>query len=426
MERKTAIEILNVIEKNKAFSNLAVNEALKRNKNADGAFVRQLVYGVLENKIYLDYYISKFLNSPVEKVKTNSLNILRIAVYQILFMDSVPDYAAVNEAVELAKATSKGQAPFINGVLRNVLRNKDSVRLPDAKRFPIKRLSVKYSFPQWMVKYFSDSYGMEFTKKYLASANETPPLTIRANTLKTTVNELKDSLTDKGFDVDEGKNSKNALIIKGSRLLETEEFKNGEFSVQDESSMVAIETLSPKPGDCLIDLCSAPGGKTIYAGELMKNEGRIIACDLYESKLGIVDRMASQHGINNITCMSLDATRINEDFLGIADKVICDVPCSGLGVVRRKPEIKYTKTMEDIKQLCKIQYSILKNAALYAKSGGAILYSTCTLSPLENEGLVKHFIKTHGNENFRIDYMKQLNPFDNSTDGFFICRITKL
>lgn len=426
MERETAVEILNNIEKNKAFSNIAINESLKRNRGADAAFVRQLVYGVLENRIYLDYFISKFLTSPVEKVKKNSLNILRLAVYQILFMDSVPDYAAVNEAVEIAKKTSKGQAPFINGVLRNILRNKDKVKLPDAKKNPIKRLSVKYSFPRWMVEYFANSYGMDFTGKYLAAANETPPLTIRANTLKTSADELKKKLGEQGFEVQPGKNSANALTVKGGNLLDTEEFRNGEFSVQDESSMTAVETLAPEPGDHLIDLCAAPGGKTVYAGELMKNEGIITACDIYENKLNIVERTAAEHGINNVSCLCLDAVKLNSDFVETADKIICDVPCSGLGVIRRKPEIKYTKTMDDIKQLCKIQYGILRNAAVYLKKGGALLYSTCTLSPLENEGVINHFMKKHGSDRFRVDVMKQLNPFENGTDGFFICRITKL
>ncbi|MDO4482434.1 MAG: 16S rRNA (cytosine(967)-C(5))-methyltransferase RsmB [Bacillota bacterium] len=426
MERKTAVEILNNIDKNKAFSNIAINEALKRNKGADAAFVRQLVYGVLENRIYLDYFISKFITSPVEKVKKNSLNILRLAVYQILYMDSVPDYAAVNEAVELAKNTSKGQAPFINGVLRNVLRNKDKVKLPDGRKNPVRRLSIKYSFPKWMVEYFVNSYGMDFTARYLASANETPPLTVRANTMKIRAAELQKKLEEQGFEVQPGRNSDNALIIKGGNLLNTEAFRNGEFSVQDESSMAAVETLAPEPGDFLIDLCAAPGGKTIYAGELMKNKGKITACDIYENKLNIVERTAAEHGINNISCVCLDASKLNSDFVEAADKIICDVPCSGLGVIRRKPEIKYTKTMDDIKQLCKIQYSILKNAAAYLKKGGALLYSTCTLSPLENEGVINHFMKKHGSENFHVDVMKQLNPFENGTDGFFICRITKL
>lgn len=426
MERETALEILNNIEKNKAFSNIAINESLKRSGKTDGAFVRQLVYGVLENKIYLDYYISKFLNSPIEKVKTNSMNLLRMSVYQILFMDSVPDYAAVNEAVDIAKKTSKGQAPFINGVLRNILRNKDSVKLPDAKRYPIKRLSVKYSFPQWLVKYFIDSYGMEFAKRYIDSANATPPLTVRVNTLKTTPEELKIKLSEKGFEVEPGKNSVNALNIKGSGLLNTDEFRNGEFSVQDESSMLAVETLSPQPEDVLLDLCAAPGGKTLYAAELMKGQGKIIACDLYANKLGIIKRMASERGIDNIECMEWDALKLNEEFIGIADKIICDVPCSGLGVIRRKPEIKYTKTMDDIKQLCRIQYGILKNAGEYLKPGGSILYSTCTLSPAENQGVVNHFIKKQGNERFKVDMMKQLTPFQHGTDGFFISKITKL
>lgn len=426
MERKIALEILNNIEKNKAFSNIAINEAIKKNRGADEAFIRYLVYGVLENKIYLDYHISKFISSPIEKVKKNSLNILRMSLFQILYMDSVPDYAVVNEAVELARKTSQYQDKFINGVLRNILRAKGKVKLPDAERYPLKRLSVEFSYPRWLIKYLSDSYGLDFAKKYIKASNETPPLTIRANTLKVTPEELKTKLESEGFEVTNGRISPNALNVKGSRLLETDSFKNGEFSVQDESSMAAVEILEPKPGDFLLDLCAAPGGKAVYAGELMKNQGRITACDLYENKLNIVERTAKSHGIKNLVCEVQDAAKLNEKFLEKADKIICDVPCSGLGVIRRKPEIKYTKSIDDIKELCKIQYAILCNAVKYLKRGGELVYSTCTVSPAENEGIIKYFIKKHENDGYQVCYKKQFLPFEDGTDGFFVAKINKL
>ena len=425
MDRETALNILNSIEKNGAFSNLAVNEAIKRAEGADAAFVRRLVYGVLENKIYLDYYISRFLKDPVEKVKKNSLNILRLALYQILFMDSVPDYAAVNESVELAKRTGKAQAPFVNGVLRNVLRTKGKVKLPDPSRDMVRYLSIKYSFPKWMIKYISEGYGMEFTQKYLESANDVPPLTIRVNCLKTGVEDLRKILEAEGFEVSPGKNSPRALEIKGTGIFETEAFKEGLFYAQDESSMMAVEALDPKPGETVIDICAAPGGKTLYAGELMENRGRIIACDIYENKLGLVRKTAEKNGLDIVETRCLDGRKPCDEFKGLADRVICDVPCSGLGVVRRKPEIKYTKTAQDIKDMCKIQYAILKNGASYLKSGGTMVYSTCTVSYLENRGVVNHFMTKPESEGLRIEEMRQLTPFENSTDGFFICKIVR-
>lgn len=429
MDRKTALDILNSIEKNGAYSNLAVSEALKSADGADAAFVTRLVYGVLENRIYLDYYISKFLKDPVEKVKKNSLNILRMALYQILYMDSVPDYAAVNESVDLAKKTGSSQAPFINGVLRSILRDREAgskvVKLPNPQKVPVKYLSVKYSFPKWLVKYMLDDYGFEFTEDYLRTSNEVPPLTIRVNRLKTDPVEVAEKLRAAGFEVESGKRSRAALTVRGTGLFDTEAFKEGLFSVQDESSMLAVEELGPRPGETVLDLCAAPGGKSLYAAELMKNRGRIISCDIHENKTGLITAAAEKEGITIIETVTADATKYRPGFEGIADRVICDVPCSGLGVVRRKPEIKYTKTAQDIKDMCRIQFAILKNAAKYVKKGGAILYSTCTISRLENEGVIRHFLSKPENKDFRVEEMRQLTPFEDGTDGFFICRLSR-
>jgi len=429
MDRETALNILNSIENNGAFSNLAVNDALKKADGEGGAFVTRMVYGVLENQIYLDYYLSKFLRDPIEKVKKNSLNILRMALYQILFMDSVPDYAAVSESVDLAKKTGVAQAPFVNGVLRSVLRDIEAgskrVKLPNPEKLPVKYLSVKYSFPKWLVKYMLDDYGFDFTENYLKSANQVPPLTIRVNSLRTTKEVLSKRLKELGFEVVEGSHSEKALNIKGSGLFRTEPFAEGLFAVQDESSMLAVEALDPKPGETVIDLCAAPGGKTLYAAELMENNGKIIACDIYENKTGLIKDSADRNGITIIETMTADATKFRPEFEGAADKVICDVPCSGLGVVRRKPEIKYTKTAQDIKDMCRIQFAILKNAARYVKQGGRIVYSTCTISRLENEGVIRHFLSKPENACFKVEKMKQLTPFEDGVDGFFICSLVK-
>ena len=425
MERKIAFDILNQIEKHGAYSNLAVNEALKKaGNNADGAFVRRIVYGVLENRIRLDYCISRFLKSNIDQVKWKTLNLLRMSVYQILFMDSVPDYAAVNEAVAIAKKELVHQDGFVNGVLRNVIRNKEKLGLPDPKKDPLKYLSVRYSFPEWMIRYLAGGYGEAFTERFMASAADVPPLTIRVNRLKTTPEELKRELEEEGYEVLPGRHSENALQVRGRDALSAQGFAEGKFTVQDEASMMAVEALDPQPGETVIDLCAAPGGKAVYAGERMENRGRIIACDLSAAKLDIVRRTAEKHGLTILECEARDATLREEAFPGLADRVICDVPCSGLGVIRRKPEIRYTKTMEDIRRLCRIQYRILENAASCLKSGGTLVYSTCTVSPLENQNLVNHFLKKNGEE-FEEVFRRQYSPDPDGTDGFFVCKIIK-
>ena len=425
MERKIAFDILNQIEKNGAYSNLAVNEALKKaGSGADGAFVRRIVYGVLENRIRLDYQISRFLKSHIDQVKWKTRNLLRMSAYQILFMDSVPDYAAVDEAVKIAKQELVHQDGFVNGVLRNIIRNKDRLGLPDPKKDPLKHLSVRYSFPEWMIRYLMGGYGEDFTRRFMESAGEVPPLTIRVNRLKTSPEELREELEAEGFEVLPCRHSENALEIKGRNALSPAAFSAGKYAVQDEASMLAVETLDPLPGETVIDLCAAPGGKAVYAGERMENRGRIIACDVSAAKLDIVRRTAEKHGVTILECGVRDATVREGSFCGMADRVICDVPCSGLGVIRRKPEIRYTKSLEDIRRLCRIQYRILENAASYLKPGGTLVYSTCTVSPLENRNLTDHFLKKNGEE-FEEVFRKQYSPDPDGTDGFYICKMRR-
>lgn len=436
-ERKAIMEILSEIEDKKAYSNIAINYYINKNKTAETAFVREVVYGVLKNRIYIDYILSYFISSPLEKMKTDILSLLRMGIYQLAFMNSVPEYAAVNETVDLVKKFAKGRHAFINAVLRNYIRKKNEVRLPDKETALAEHLSLKYSYGRWIVDMWLDAFGAEFAEALLAAGNETPELTIRINALKTSAEEVFKGLEERKFEVSRGKYVKEALNVKGSGLLSDPMFIEGKFAVQDESSMIAVNALDPRPGEFIMDICAAPGGKAVYAAEKMKNRGRIIASDIYPHKAELIDKAAKKHGAEIIEARVFDALVLDESLTGKADKVLADVPCSGLGVIRKKPEIKYEKQEKDIEALSEMQYRILCNAAKYVKSGGSVVYSTCTISKKENEEVIKRFLAENidftidGNvlpEISGIDFrtgMIQLFPNIHHIDGFFICRLIK-
>lgn len=427
MERKIALEILNEISGKGAYSNLALGRKLRESR-VDEAFVRRLVYGVLEKRLYLDYVLRFFIRTPLEKMRFSTLNLLRLGVYQIMFMDSVPAYAAVDETVRLSKTAARGQSSFVNGVLRNVMRKAGEIPLPDPEKDFLEWLSVSCSYPKWLLGYWAKAYGKAFARKLAEAGNETPPFTIRVNRLKTDRERLAEQLAEDGFETEKAKNSSQALFVMGkaqmsSSLLETKAFQKGYFQIQDESSMLAVECLDPRPGETVADLCAAPGGKTVYMAERMENKGEILAFDLYPHKLELIQKNAYRHGVSCIRTQAADASVFQKDLEGLADRVLCDVPCSGLGVIRRKPEIKYQKRYEDILALAKIQKSILQCAAAYVKPGGYLLYSTCTVSPLENEEMVRSFLNE--NRDFICEEETLLTPFEQGTDGFFFCKFKK-
>lgn len=430
-DRITAYDALLAVEADKAYSNIALNNAVKKLHPKDEAFVRAVVYGVIENRLYLEYRLAQLLNTGFKKVDVRIKVILLMGAYQIEFMESVPSYAAINESVELTKKIKRGLHGFVNGVLRSYDRNLSRLELPDRDSLPMDYLSVKYSYNIDIVKMWVEMFGEERAEKLLAAGNTVPPLTIRTNTLKISTAELAAVLTDAGFEVAPadpviavGISQETAtraaslmLKVKGSGLIDSELFKEGLFSVQDSASVAAVCTLQPAPGDVLLDLCAAPGGKSMCAAALMMNEGRIISCDVHEHKLRLMEQEAKRLGVEIAELRLNDATFSDGGFIGIADKVIADVPCSGLGTVRRRPEIKLHMNKKKIEALAKKQLKILENAADCVKEKGMLFYSTCTISKIENQAVSAMFLKK--NKKFFKVAEVQLITKISSSDGFY-------
>jgi len=423
VNRKTAYLTLIDVETKKAYSNLALNHQIAVNRPNSQAFVRELVYEVLENKLTLDYYIDMLVKDGIKSLRSHEITILRMGIYQLGYMGSVPEYAAVNESVVLAKRYCRYKAGLVNGVLREYLNKKIQLRLPDRHEDEVRYLSIKYSYAPWIIELWMEHYDIEFLEELLKAGNETPPTTIRINWLKVIKQDLIEKIREKGYDAEPGKVSRNAVHIKGSNLLETEAYKMGMFTPQDESSMLVAEKLDPKHGDVVMDVCAAPGGKTTAIAERMNNTGRIIASDIYRRKLDLIDREAKRLGITNIETRSWDATRVDSSMLQKADRVLVDAPCSGLGVVRRKPEIKYKERTSDMDLLPKKQLAILSASSGYVKPGGTLVYSTCTINPEENEMVTDAFLKK--NTTFKLVEKIQLFPNTDGTDGFYICVMKK-
>lgn len=411
------------VESKKSYSNLAINHQVIINKPNSQGFVRELVYGVLEHKLTLDYYIDLLVKNGVKSLKVQELTILRMGIYQLGYMNSVPEYAAVNESVVLAKRYCRGRDGLVNGVLRGYLAKKLQLRLPDRDEDEIKYLSIKYSYAPWIIELWLEHYSVDFVEELLKAGNDKAPMTVRLNWLKVMKNDLIESLQKKGFEVESGHLCQNALNVKGSMLLDTEIYKLGMFTPQDESSMLVAEKLNPKHGETVMDVCAAPGGKTTAIAERMNNTGKIIASDIYRRKLDLIDKEARRLGITNIETRSWDATRVDSSMVQKADRVLVDAPCSGLGVVRRKPEIKYKEQTVDMELLPKKQLAILSASSAYVKPGGTLVYSTCTINPRENEQVADTFLRK--NPSFKQVERTLLLPSVDKTDGFFICVMKK-
>lgn len=446
-ERRTAYEALLAVEKNNAYSNLAVNDAISHRKPEDEAFVRLLVYGTIENRLYLEHRLSQLIKGRFEKLDPQIRVLLLMGAYQMDFVEKVPDYAAINESVNIARKVKRGLQGFVNGVLRNYSRRKETLAMPDREEDAVKYLSVKYSYNPDIVSMWIEMYGEERAESLLRAGNETAPLVLRVNTLKTDREKLTELLRAEGFETEEfcygdglktltGENEGSELVLsgaaeaekrlislRGSRILENRLFSEGLFSVQDPASALAVSTLGPKPGDTVLDLCAAPGGKSTLAAELMENRGRIISCDIYEHKLELMKNGASRLGIDIIETRKNDATVFNPEFEGVADKVIADVPCSGLGVVRRRPEIKLKMNSAFFKELAELQLDILQQAARYVKPGGILFYSTCTISNIENEGVLSMFLQK--NIEFSVLTKIQTLPDVSNSDGFYFSALRR-
>ena len=415
--RKTAVNILIKIDNDKAYSNITLNSFFKDLdiSSQDKAFVTALVYGVLERKITLDYVLKRFIKTPLKKVQQFTLEVLRITVYQILFMDKIPDSAAVNEAVKLVKKSKESRnSGFVNAVLRNVLRENSLLPTGDS----VDALSVIYSCPKEIINSLINDYGVEDTKQILEHSLRPAKLTVRVNTLKTNIDSFKQKIGVETTDCEQ----QGALVLnKGIDISNNSLFNDGLFHVQDSASQKVVSILNPATDNRVLDMCAAPGGKSFSMAILMQNKGEIISCDLYEHKCKLIESGAKRLGLDIINTQALDAT-VFDKTLGQFDCVLCDVPCSGLGIIGRKPEIKY-KDFNEFDNLPEIQYKILSNAKNYLKSGGKLMYSTCTLRKAENDDIVSKFLTE--NSDFSLEYSHTFMPHKDNTDGFYCALLIK-
>ena len=424
-----------------AYSALALNSAIKDNNlsSVDSSFLSRLVYGVIERKILLDYVISQYSKIKPKKIENKTLVILEMGVFQLLFMDKVPSSAAVNESVKLSKKVGAYKSSgFINAVLRNFLRNELKYQLPDENK-TLEYLSVKYSCPEFLCEMWLKQYGKENTVKILEGLSDRPPLTIRVNTLKTNKSDLMQELNLCGVRAQEVPFLTNALNIENTGSIESlKPFKDGKFYVQDSASQLCSEMLDAKEGMKVCDVCSAPGGKSLYTAIKMNDKGKIYSFDLFEHKVKLINESANRLGISIIDASVRDAQSKDKSNI-TCDRLLCDVPCSGFGIIRRKPEIRYKKaTIVD--NLPHLQYSILCNNADMLSIGGVLVYSTCTLCDKENSGVAERFLREHQDfvaepldlpEGFvrfidEPDHMLTLLPHKNLTDGFFIAKFKKV
>lgn len=414
--RKVAVLALQKIFVDGAYSNIAVNSYLKETDltPADKALATALIYGVLDRKITLDYVISSFVKTPIKKLSPFTLNVLRTALFQIMYMDKIPESAAVNEAVKLIKKSKESRnSGFVNAVLRNVLRAETLLPTGDT----VKELSVIYSCPESIIESFINDYGKETTIILLNDALKPAPLTVRVNTVKTDISTFIEEMPDTVAVEPDGA----VVINKGIDINNNDLFKKGHFFVQDTASQIAVALLSPKPNDRVLDMCAAPGGKSFSMALLMGNKGEIISCDIYDHKCELIKKSANRLELDIIKPTVQDGTVYNAD-LGEFDCVLCDVPCSGLGIIRRKPDIKY-KDFSEFDGLLPIQRAILNNAKKYVKTGGKLLYSTCTLRKAENEEIVNEFLAQ--NSDFGLEYIHTFMPHIDGTDGFFCALLIK-
>lgn len=431
--REAAFLSLLRIEKESRYSNLETDLTLKKQNlsDADARLYTRLFYGTLERKLTLDYILSKLTSKPLEKLDREVTALLRLSAYQILYADRIPDSAAVNEGVELCKKYRKSAAPMVNAVLRRLIREREALAFPSEEKEPVAYLSAFFSVSPDICALFLDRFGMEETKKLLAAMNETPPTALRVNTLKTSREALAERLRVRGILCEETALSPCGLKVRAA-ISDLPELSEGLCFVQDEASQLCTAALNAQPGMTLLDLCACPGGKSFGAAMTMENSGKIVSFDLHANKLPLIEKGAERLGVSILSTAAADARVFLPEWEEKADRILCDVPCSGLGVLAKKPEIRY-KDLAESEKLPQIQKDILDNACRYLKKGGRLIYSTCTLLRRENEEIVDGFLASHPDfEEAPLDLPGNLAagasrltllPHIHGTDGFFIAAI---
>lgn len=407
--RGIAVKILTRVERTDAYLDKLLDIELQTGdlNPPDKRLLNELVHGVLRNQSKLDWVLTGFYHGQYSKVAPNVRNALRVALYQILFLTRIPHHAAVNEAVEFVKKY-RGQrlADTMNGLLRNIARNVENIRYPLATKDEIQYLSVVHSHPSWIVKRWHARYGFEETESLCKANNMRPFLTLRPNKLKISYKDFVNELVEVGIDYRRCFYMKDYVTVRNlPNIRQSRIFTEGMFTIQDESAGLVGDLLAPKPGETVIDLCSAPGGKSLHAAEHMNNQGRVIAVDRYENRLKLVAQAAERIGADIVEIMEGDASEIE---LEPADKVLVDAPCSGLGTLSKKPDIKWKRDSDDIRNLNATQKSIMDNAAKLVRPGGVLVYSTCTVEPVENQDIVHAFLMDH--PEFEVEHAEAYLP----------------
>lgn len=434
--RVAALEALMDVQISDAYSGLALTRRIAAAKlnSLDRRLMTELFYGVLENSICLDYILSLYMERPCEEQVT--LQVLRMGVYQLVFMDKIPDNAICNDAVELTKRFRREtMSGLVNAVLRNIIRQRERIVYPED---PIQRLSVINSFPQWLVRKLVDDFGMEFASQMLSYRDKQHHVTIRPNLTRISPKDFEAYLTEQGLDWEKGQ-VPDAYRIKGGFVSQHVGFRTGMYSIVGEASMLAAQAVGVKRGMQVLDCCAAPGGKACYMAEQMSGTGRVYAWDLHEHRVKLISGAAQRLGLDNIRVRVRDAQDLLESQENSMDAVLVDAPCSGMGVYLSKPDIKYRVKAEEITSLHEVQSQILDTCSNYVKPGGTLVYSTCTIFTEENEQTVVGFLENHPeftlaplDDVLPQEYAKQtkdgiltLYPHLHGTDGFFIARMVK-
>lgn len=441
--REAACRALLHIAKEGGYADRQIDRELEKGRLAgpDRGLFPELVFGVLRRQASLDHLLGQLLAQPLAALQREALTILRLGVYQLAYLDRIPESAAVNESVNLAKKMVPRASGLVNAVLRNYLRRKESLTFPDPVAAPVASIATRHSLPEWLAAQWLDQLGFPEAESLAEASSRVPPLTLRANTLRTTRDELLRLFVESGFPALACAHSPHAILMEGRHRIPTlPGYREGLFAVQDEASQMVSLLLDPQPGERVLDCCAAPGGKATHLGQLMANQGELVATDISKAKLPLIQEAAQRLGIDCLSAATADLHRPETFPAGAFDRILLDAPCSGLGVIRRNPEAKWRLTQDDILRLASAQKAMAANAATMLKKGGILVYSTCSTSQDENELVVQDFLSRHPDyvledlnvlfpdyrELFTPDGMFRAWPHRHGMDGFFAARLRKL
>ena len=439
--REQIVDLLIEVEKEQSYAQLSLKNALEDLEARDKALATEIFYGTLKYQIQLDYWLNQYSKTPVKKMKPLIRNLLRMSIYQMVYLDKIPASAIINEAVKIAKKRKfQGLSGFVNGLLRNMEREKENLSFPDPKKSLNFSYSIQYALPEWIIEMWLEQYSKEEVSAICEALNKRAEVCGRCNTLKGDKEALMSTLKAEGVEIQPGRLLDEAFYVKKlDKLQNLASFKVGAWTVQDESAMLVAHVVAPEKGDTVLDMCSAPGGKSVHMAALMENKGNIVSCDVHPHKLELIEKNAKRLGVTIISPTLQDGTVLNEQFVEKFDKVLLDAPCSGLGIMKRKPDIRHNKTKEDLEDIASIQRAIVKNAVRYLKPEGRLVYSTCTISYEENEKMAHEIAEQYGLELENIvdtipeclkdavseKGMIQILPQMADTDGFFIASFRK-